>query len=360
MRFWRLEPVERPLIGAALESPSLGAAVRRTEGQVLPGDLDGKVYLAASDAVWDEARGVAGDAVRAAAPFQGFPWTEAICGCPVYCSEGNFWAGQPEGSIEELISTWKESSWLALLKSSAAGLARHAGGRYPVGLPVLRGPADVISAMLSPQAFCLSLYDEPERLHCLLQQCTVVCREVYRQVLVLLGPSDEGGPVGERQAKGYAFARFSAEGYSQASRQVWAPGPCIETQQDAAANISPQHYQEFLLSLDRQFWDLAPYVFRHLHSSAAHNLEILLAEAGLPAIEITVDDGGPRIEVVTGQVAAVQDAGKPVVVHGTLSADDVLYMVGHLAPTGLYIAARARSAAAANALLQNVEAEMPV
>jgi hypothetical protein len=111
-----------------------------------------------------------------------------------------------------------------------------------------------------------------------------------------------------------------------------------------------------LLSLDRQFWDLAPYVFRHLHSSAVHHLEILLDEAGLPAIEITVDDAGPGIEEVTSCVASVQKAAKPVVVHGSLSAKDAVFMVKHLPPEGLYIAARARSADSANALMRQIEA----
>ena len=40
-------------------------------------------------------------------------------------------------------------------------------------------------------------------------------------------------------------------------------------------------------------------------------------------------------------------AGKPVIVHGTLDAEEMAYFVSSLESTGLYIAARAHSAASA-------------
>jgi hypothetical protein len=313
----------------------LGVAIHGAEAEVVSSGLDIPSYLAACDEAAEAAQAVRGDSVWAASAFQGLPWMEAICGCGVFRSGASLWAGAPEGEIEEHLARWESSPWLMLLRETTSALSSHAGTRYPVGLPVLRGPADVAAAMLSPAIFYMDMYDHPDRLQGLLERISAICLEVYRQTMALL-------PASER-------------GFAQASRQVWAPERCIETQEDAAANISPSHYRKFIHPLDKQLWKIAPYVFRHFHSAALQHLAVALAEAQLRAVEITVDDGGPPLSLVKDRIADVQKAGKPVIVHGTLGAEDMAYLVGHLEPAGLYIAARAWSATSANSLLAKLE-----
>jgi hypothetical protein len=261
---------------------------------------------------------------------------EAICGCGVFRSGASLWAEAPEAEIEGHLAKWESSPWFLLLKEATSALTGHAENRYPVGLPVLRGPADVAAAVLSPAVFYIDLYDHPDRLQALLHRITDICLEVYRQTMALLPAS--------------------AQGFAQASRQVWAPELCVETQEDAAANISPDHYQKFIHLLDKQFWSVAPYVFRHFHSSALQHLDVVLTEPDLRAVEITIDDGGSPLSVIKDRIAKVQEAGKPVIVHGTLGAEEMAYLVSSLESTGLYIAARAHSAASANDLLAELEA----
>jgi hypothetical protein len=192
--------------------------------------------------------------------------------------------------------------------------------------------------MRGSSAFCLDFYDSPGRLQVWLSSCNVIYLEVLRETLAALS----------------AFGH----GTVQASRQVWAPDLCLETQQDAAALISSDHYWAFILPLDRQGWGLAPYAFRHLHSTALHHLDYLLLERELRAVEITLDDGGPPLSSIVERAADVQAAGKPLIMHGTLSPENIGALVGELSPVGLYIAARARSAAEASCLLASVEARL--
>jgi hypothetical protein len=336
--FWRRESVKRPLIGVALEAVDLSAALGGAEGRISPAVLDIEAYLEMCDRVWKEAREMGGDAVWAAAAFQGLPWMEAICGCRVFGAGGSLWAEPVKGAPEAHLATWQENPWYALLLEVTRALAVHAGGRYPVALPVQRGPADILSAMRGSSAFCLDFYDAPERLQAWLSSCNTVYLEVVRETLTVLSSFGQGSV--------------------QASRQVWAPGLCLETQQDAAALISPDHYRAFILPLDRQGWGLAPYAFRHLHSTALHYLDNLLLEPELRAVEITLDDGGPPLALVAERVAEVQWAGKPVILHGTLSPDEIVRLAHDLSPIGLYIATRASSAAEATRLLKSVAAKL--
>jgi len=315
--------VDRPLIGAALELPESNAAFHLPAGHVRPTDLELASYLKTCDHIADVAQSIPGDSIWAAAPFQGMPWMEAICGCEVHCTGDSLWAERVESEPEESLVRWRESPWLDLLLEATHGLAAHADARYPVGPPVLRGPADVVSAMRGPNVFCMDFYDRRKSLLRWLEIATDACVAVIREVLALLGPFDTG--------------------CVQASRQVWAPGACAETQEDAAALLSPSHYQQFILSLDRQIWENVPYVSFHLHSASLQHLDFLLTEPGLPAIEITADVAGPPPAVLIQKAARVQGAGKSVILHGTFSAQDIAELMAGLSPAGLYIAARVKS-----------------
>jgi hypothetical protein len=263
---------------------------------------------------------------------------EAICGCPVFGAGGSLWAEPVKGAPEGHLADWRESPWYALLLEVTRALAHHARGRYPVGLPVLRGPADILSAMRGSSVFCLDFYDAPRRLQVWLSSCNAIYLEVVRETLAVLSSFGQG--------------------IVQASRQLWAPDLCLEIQEDAAALISPAHYRAFILPLDRQLWGVAPYAFRHLHSTAMHYLNDLLNEPELRAIEITVDDGGAPVEMVAERAAEVQRAGKPVILHGTLSPGEIVTLVRGLSPIGLYIATRASSVVEATRLLAAVEAQL--
>jgi hypothetical protein len=87
-----------------------------------------------------------------------------------------------------------------------------------------------------------------------------------------------------------------------------------------------------------------PSLFRHLHSNALQHLDILIAEKELPAFEITVDDGGPGVAVIAEAGEKVQQAGKPLIIHGTLTSEETITLCRALDPYGLYIASRAYSA----------------
>ena len=329
--FWQREAVDRPLLGAAFEMPIPTEALPSGESRLAPKDLNLEAYMAACDQAWEETRHLRGDAIWAAAPFQGLPWMEAICGCGIVHSGGSLWAEPITQEPEVHLAHWRKSPWLAQLLIATSALAEHGRGRYPVGLPVLRGPADIVSAMRRPANFCLDFYDAPGRLRIWLSSCKAIYEEVVEAVLAVLAPFNDG--------------------CAQVSRQVWAPGACLETQEDAASLISPQHYRKFILPLERELWRLAAYAFRHVHSNAMHQLDDLLSEPALRAVEITLDDVGPPLVKVAQRIAQVQAAGKPVIVHGTMNAQGMAELVQHLSPVGLYIAARTKSASAGNRLL---------
>ena len=336
--FWERKPVSRPLFGTALEILSAAVAVCGKEGVILPTHLDMRAYLDTCDSVAAEARTINSDSVWAASAFQGLPWMEAILGCSVHYAGGTFWAEPPSTPIEEIIADWRSSPWLTSLIEMTKTLATHADGQYPVSTPVLRGPADIVAALRSSSVFCMDCYDAPEQLQLWLAECANAYREVVRALIAVLSHHSQGNV--------------------QASRQVWAPDLCFETQEDAAALISPAHYRKFILPRDRELWELAPYTFHHLHSTALHYLTDLLSESRLRAIEITLDEGGPPLSTIMDKVRQVQAAGRPVILHGALTAEDMAMLARSLPSAGLYIAARVNTAGEANDVMSAVTKEL--
>ena len=338
--FWSRGPTDRPLIGVAIEGPGLGILSAEHSGELRADRLDPESHAGACDAFWREVEGAGGDSVWAASAFQGLPWTEAICGCQIRPSGDSYWADRPRSRLDVCLDSWRDSPWLAMLKETTRTLAARQNRTYPVGIPVLRGPADVLSALMGPQAFALAAYDDPMVLAGLMDRCTEVCREVYTELLDLLDSFDEG--------------------FVQASRQVWAPGPCIETQQDAASILSIAHYRQFIRSSDEELTGIAPYQYRHLHSGALQHLRDVLELPGLAAVQITIDEAGPPLEAVGEAIRTVQAAGKPAIVHGSIGPAGMAKLVSSLSPVGLYIAARARSRSAAASLLREAAALIDV
>ena len=94
---------------------------------------------------------------------------------------------------------------------------------------------------------------------------------------------------------------------------MWAPGPAVTPQNDISTLISPRMYRDFALPYDRQITAAFPYHSFHLHASALHQVDALLALDDLTALELHVEHhtGGPSLEATIGAARRIL-ADKPL------------------------------------------------
>ncbi|MCL4534772.1 MAG: hypothetical protein M1370_06380 [Bacteroidetes bacterium] len=269
---------------------------------------------------WDNPIASDGDifAVNKPTPLD---WVESIIGCSAVIGGESVWTEQSNKSWDELrsLEVRPDNVWLLKLAEFTRLMAEASAGRVPLHHTLMRGPADMVSALTSHAAFCLSIYDSAAELRALLEKCVAVWPVIYRAQQDNI-PSWHGG-------------------YCN-SYGVWAPGTCLLTQEDASALVSREHYQEFLLPCDRRIFQHADYPMMHLHSGSLHTVDALLQEEKLAGIQVSLDrPAGPAIAALVPTFARIL-ARKPLVVSGPCTFDEFQLLVDALPPSGLLLIPR--------------------
>jgi hypothetical protein len=319
-RFWHREPADRLLVGESREGvfflqpflelgvkagplpresvPEPAAFIEPYFRKTLRGDpLDGDLYWVLK-------------------PPRALPWMEAIVGCGVHVSASA--KAMPDVApkeIPDLTSLDLDSNgWLHLMTSFTQNLAAHFGGRYPVGQTLMRGPSDMLAALLG-LSFYTELCDNPMALKVLARQCTKIWIEVlqtqFRHIPMFQG-GHVAGPMG-----------------------VWAPGPVAVYQEDAAGFISESMYREVFWECDLAIANAFPFSLLHLHSASLHILKAVLEIPSLTAVNVVVDPVGPTLTDLLPNLRRIQAAGKALHLHGNLSVEDVQFARSNLSVDGL-------------------------
>jgi hypothetical protein len=186
-----------------------------------------------------------------------------------------------------------DNPWLRKLIEFTRILVEFADGRFPVSLPLTRGPLDVLSAMRTPGVMCLDFADHPDEVVLHLDELAGLWVDVNKAVLSLIPPFHGG----------------------YASRlKMWAPGPVVTPQNDISSLLSPETYARFALPCDRMIVDSFPYSSFHLHATECHQIDNLLTLQKLSAVQSFLDtgDNGPALESVLAAVRRAL-ASKPVI-----------------------------------------------
>ena len=96
--------------------------------------------------------------------------------------------------------TWQrptlENPWAQKLLEFLDALVKHAGGRFACGPTLIRGPADICSAIRGGTELALDLYDHPDNVRRLAALSADVWIEVGKAQLALVPESDSGYMVG--------------------------------------------------------------------------------------------------------------------------------------------------------------------
>jgi len=285
-------------------------------GPFRPSDLDIDAFMPDYDRLHALHARCPGDMVYGASAFWGVPWLEAALGCQVEADHltGSSRSHIPSGEEWPTIPKFsRQNPWVARNLDMMRAIALQARGRYPMGASLMRGISDLLSALLGLDRTIYGMLDDPAKIDALCEQLVDFWIAFGRAQL------EEAVPY--------------QDGYGSFAYYLWAPGHCIWLQEDAAALLSPELYERFILPHDRRIAAAFPYCLMHLHPARYLPYRPLL-DSELAVIEIHIDKGGPTARDLLPVYREVLGK-KPLLVWGDVTRDDVRTLVDELPPEGL-------------------------
>lgn len=302
--FLKRELSDRPLfhciIGFYMHQvfPRLSEDIPR--GPVTPDQIRVDLFLEDCERLYQAYKELDDDFPFVGEAFVFVPWMEAIMGCPIQNSGTSMWAEPAVNDWETW--HWEKPSldsnpWAQKLLELTEALVEHSAGRYPVATTLMRGLADMLSAMRGPSRFPLDFYDCPDTIRRAAELCAEVWIEVGKAQLALI-PASSTGYVGG--GPGILF---------------WAPDKIIWLQEDAMALLSPKIFREFILPLDRRICREFPYVGFHLHGSALWAIDDLVLVPELDVIELNYEAAESDVEGTFAGWRKIQEH-KPLIIWG--------------------------------------------
>jgi hypothetical protein len=322
--FFHRRPADRPLIGSWLfgffvhqQYPSVAAAMK--PGPIQPEDIPIELFLKDVDALYAAYTELDDDYPFSMGAFYGVPWMEAIMGCPVHFSGTNMYS-------VPCIPDWdgyhwqrpdiKNNPWAQKLLEFLAALVKHSNGRFACGPTLMRGPADMCSAMRGGSNLALDLYDCPDNVRRLAEVCADVWIEVGKAELDLVPDSENGYIVG------------------CAGLRCWMPEKGIWLQDDAISVLSPHFYGDIFLPQVRRIASAFPALAFHLHGNTLWPVDLLLTIDEIAVLELNYDVGICDLEKVITGWKKIQEK-KPLVAFADASLDEFDHIMDELSPTGL-------------------------
>ena len=325
--FWNRAEVARPLIGFShvgwfpLTYFSACASWQLHE-YITPDMLDPEDWFEDYEGLLREGESVEDDMLRGACPIQvAFPcFLTAMLGNPIRVLPGNVMGDERKLPWDEALRAARldrENPWFRKYIEFAEALVARSNGRYPVSHGAELGPTDLHALLRGHNESLMDLMDDPERSAELLMQLGHVFVD-FVQDLWKVVPLFHGG-------------------YFDAQYQLWSPGSIIRMQEDATAVFSPDLYRDLVQPVDRMIAKQFACSFIHLHSTSMFLLDAFLEIEELRCFEINIEPFNIPVKGMIEYFQRVQNANRPLLIRGSLTADELRLVVDSLDPRGLYL-----------------------
>jgi hypothetical protein len=297
---WRERlPVDRPMVGLLWEPdiPPLPDFIEQVGigNEIDPMHLKAEMFLPYVEDWYRQDARLSSDVIQPFTPAFGMPWVEAIAGCRVVAYPGSLWA-EPieEGDVYRMDFRFdRQNPWLQALLRFTEAMVSMADGRFPVALPQMRGPLDLLAALRTPNQMCLDAIETPEAVIRTLGRLADLWIHIAEAVLDIIPPFHDG--------------------YSTRMK-MWAPGKAITPQNDVSTLISPRMYRELVLPWDEYMFQSFPFHSYHMHATEYRHIPALLSCKRLTAIQLTLEHtlGGPSLELMLQEARRIL-AEKPLI-----------------------------------------------
>ncbi len=235
------------------------------------------------------------------------PWMEAIIGCHVYslgrgasmvANPADIEPGDLPQHLRDLLDNLGENAWFKKLSDGYQALAEASGAKFPLAHTLMRGPGDMVGALLGHENF-IGRMMEPTDNKALLNELLDLCAKIYIKTAKMQLEHSGGFKGGYCNAWG-----------------LWAPGLNVRTQEDEAAFVSPKLYNEFLLPYHVQEVDAFDYSTFHMHSGYVrfvYNWRAFSKKSTISAFEVQLDPSGPTVEDLMGTLLEINSV-KPLII----------------------------------------------
>jgi hypothetical protein len=339
-RFWNREDIGRPLVSVTVAGDFFFSRHYQAARHLLqpgtvvtPEMLDIDAFMADYERMFLESLDVEQDGFWVATPFTGIPWMEAMLGCEIVAMENSF-VSRPTGATIEsqrAVQLQHDDPWLEKFLEFTRALTALSAGRFPVGEPIMRGPSDMLGALLGQEAMVYAILQQPDKCAALLQQLTDAFLQVMRRHNDLIDEFHGGRSMG--------------------FYNVWTPGRCIWYQEDLSALLSPTLFKQMLRPCGEVICRGYDYTAIHLHPSSFFIVDELLQMDGLRAIEVNKDVGGPSVAEMMGVLQNIVER-KNLILWGDFNEDDLVSIREQLPTAGVYLHLVADSVSRANRLIR--------
>ena len=322
--FWERRTTDRPLVGFSFKSwfplqEYAASAAWQTESFLAPDMVQPREFMDDEERLLREGERIDDDIFRGASPSQAIGWLAAMLGGSVRILPGSTLAEERTLSWDELENVQLDhgNAWFRTYIDFVDTLVARSGGRFPVSHGSLVGPSDLHAALRGHGQSIVDLIDEPGRSSRLLWRLARLFREITEEV--------------------WKRAPLFYGGYYDAMYQLWAPGSIIRMQEDATALYSPGLYRRFLQDIDRDLASHFECSFIHLHSTSMFILDLFLEIEQLRCFEINYEVSGPPLEDLLACLQRVQSAGRPLLIRGSFTPDEIDVVLDRLDSRGLYL-----------------------
>jgi hypothetical protein len=310
---------ERPLFGffAGSEYPVFRYpfAKKLPMGQPLkPGDFNLDEFVADTLSLFAKHEECGGDFIYSASAFWGIPWLEAMLGCPIY-SDKNTGALYAEKPDKVNLKFSPDNEWSFLMKQMLQALTKASAGEFPLATTRMRGVSDLLSAIYGGDEFLFKLMEEPDEMRKVIADLTNLFIDAGKFQLKLI-------------------PKFH-DGIGSFYYHTWNPAGTVWHQEDAAALLSPNLYDEFIETADHKIVDAFPHVIMHQHSTGFVPTAAYI-RMGMSVLELHIDTGGPTAEQLYDRHLAILKE-KPLIIWGEISEVDLDWIFSELPVAGLAV-----------------------
>ena len=269
--------------------------------------------------LFQENENCGGDFTWSGSAFWGIPWLEASLGCSIIAnhSTGSIHSERPENfaSSSDIPDFDEKSPWSLKLVEYLNAMKAVSNNKWPIGTTRMRGIADLLSALYGSDKFIYAMIEQPDEI---IKLCEKLCNFWIEFAKLQLKhiPLFHGG-VGSFYYN------------------MWAPAGTVMHQEDAAALMSPQLYEQFIKPYDLRIVESFPGCIIHQHPTGYVPTDHYL-QMNFLALELHIDEGGPSAQQLYKKHCDIL-AKKPLLIWGNLSNDDLEWIFSKLPSQGLAV-----------------------
>ena len=238
----------------------------------------------------------------------------------------------PQGTPEEWLNhpiDVSRNAWFQKLLEFTAVLTDFSGGRYPIGQPLLRGPADLLAAIVGDSESVMELLTGSNLYQAILDRSA----DHFIQLI------QELHKVHPRFHDGQVIGYYN----------VWIPESGCRFQEDALALYSPALYRTSVRRCDEILARRWPYHVFHIHSTSHFHVDDIVGIPGIKCVEVDVDFES-NVPGLIPVFRKIQEAGKCLIIDGYIGWEILEVMLTSLDAAGTLYHLRTHNVADAQRL----------